>query len=87
MRSKFIIGEISSQDLAMDLMAAVIFPESITHADIARKLFVEGSIVSAGFVCFDKEGKPFSYGDSVGLKIKSRGEKDQRLLETALGMR
>lgn len=87
MRSKYIIGEVETDSICMELMVAVIFPESLPHVDVARKLFVEGSIISAGFVGFDQDGKPFSYGDSVSLRVESRGTKDQRLLEVALGMR
>lgn len=87
MKSKFIIGEIMiSNPMGLKITAAVIFPECIPHTDMA-KIFVKDSIISAGFVAFNTDGKPFSYGESVGIGIVARGMKDNGLLEIALGMR
>lgn len=86
MKSKFIIGEIVTEPTGLKVMVAVIFPECIPHTDMS-KVFVPDSIISAGFVAFNAEGKPFSYGESVGIGIVARGMKDQGLLEIALGMR
>jgi len=86
MKSKFIIGEIMTQPMGLKIIAAVIFPECILHTDMS-KVFVPDSIISAGFVAFNAEGKPFSYGESVSIGIVARGMKDQGLLEIALGMR
>jgi hypothetical protein len=86
MKSKYIIGEIVTSPAGLEVMAAVIFPESIPHVDMA-KMFVPETIISAGFVAFNAEGKPFSYDKSIGLGVESRGMKDTGFLEIALGMR
>mgnify|MGYP007069468650 CR=1 FL=1 len=86
MKSKYIIGEIATSPSGLEIMAAVIFPESIPHADMA-KMFLKDSIISAGFVGFNTDGRPFSYDKSIGLGIESRGMKDTGFLEIALGMR
>lgn len=86
MKSKYIIGEIVTNPSGLEVMVAVIFPESIPHVDIA-KLFVPETIISAGFVGFNADGRPFSYDKSIGLGIESRGMKDTGFLEIALGMR
>lgn len=86
MKSKFIIGEIVTEPTGLEIMAAVIFPECIPHSDMT-KVFVPDSIISAGFVAFNADGKPFSYGESVSIGIVARGMKDNGLLEIALGMR
>jgi len=86
MKSKFIIGEIMTQPMGLEITAAVIFPECIPHADMA-KIFVKDSIISAGFVGFNVNNRPFSYGESTDIGITARGMKDNGLLEIAWGMR
>lgn len=86
MKSKYIIGEIVTSSSGLEIMVAIIFPESIPHVDMA-KVFLPESIISAGFVGFNADGRPFSYDKSIGLGVESRGMKDTGFLEIALGMR
>lgn len=79
-KSKYIVGQIS--DGMGSQTAAVVFPETIPHVSMSR-VFVQGSIRSAGFCHFSEEDVKV-YGDSVGLKVKSNPEQDTRLVGRAM---
>jgi hypothetical protein len=64
-----------------DTVAAVVFPDSLTHSDVARGL--GGEVLGAGFVQFyseDGEVLAQTYGRSDSLNIAPRGE-DAALIE------
>ena len=60
-----------------------VFSELSIHADIARA--VGGEVVGAGF-CFINEDRYCCYGESVSCKVKTRGEKDENVLNRMLGV-
>lgn len=64
----------------------VIFPEIITHQEMANKLgvnsLVSDRLNSAGFVTSDLQ----AYGRSVGLNIASQPEADTRLIRKWFGV-
>lgn len=63
----------------------VVFAETLVHADVAYSLFGRtGEIVGAGF-CYIANNKYVCYGESISLKVKSRGATDSNLLNTYLG--
>ena len=62
--------------------AAVLFPHSFMHrwmADQMRPM----PVVAAGFVRLDGD-RPRCYGESVGLKIAARPERDAAIVAAAL---
>jgi hypothetical protein len=66
--------------------AIIIFPEFLTHKDMARNNAACGcNIISAGFVQENATGGLVCYGDSVSLEIKSRPEIDTALVNRMLG--
>lgn len=69
---------------------AVVFSETESHADVARRMFPEGSVKSAGFgrlnACLDGFAIDVSvYGESTTLKLQSQ-ERDEWLVRCALGL-
>ena len=60
-----------------------VFSELSVHSDIARA--VGGEVVGAGF-CFIDEDRYCCYGESVSCKVKTRGEKDENVLNRMLGV-
>jgi hypothetical protein len=63
---------------------AVIFPDYVEHRAFARTLSsLLGNPIAGGFVIISDEG-PIAYGESISLKLKSRGEDDTRLLRCFL---
>jgi len=55
-----------------DDLVPIIFPETIPHRTIPKESY-NHTAVSAGF-CALKQGKWVAYGESIGLKLKSRPE-------------
>ena len=51
------------------MRVARVFSDLETHLDVAAESGIEP--VSAGFVGMDANGKPFAYGESLSLNIKS----------------
>lgn len=50
----------------------IIFPKHVTHLGMSRQMgYDHVGIISAGFVSFDVDG-PTCYGESIGLRTKSR---------------
>lgn len=71
----------------------VIFSWLVPHIDMVRTLGVAESIVGAGFMKFEVDAnwpdtivKPYCYGESTSLKIKSRGEDDQAIAREIFGI-
>jgi hypothetical protein len=60
-----------------------VFSELSTHVDIARA--VGGEVVGAGF-CFIDGDRYCCYGESVSCNVKTRGEKDEKVLNEMLGV-
>ena len=53
----------------------ILFPTDLTHSSVAHQLGFQGqSIVSAGFVSLDSQGKPACYGKSLSLHLRSRSQ-------------
>ena len=73
MKTKYIIIEYEA------IPMPVVFSELMTHADVAGKL--GGKVHGAGFCYRDDEGW-HCYGESVSLKVKSRGEVDAKVFDT-----
>lgn len=71
-KSKYVVGEILTRDLLGSVFGAVVVSELVPHAAL-KPLFVEGSIVGAGF-CHSDEASVYVYGESTGLGVKSRAE-------------
>lgn len=68
----------------MSVLAAVAFPEAVDHVSMS-KVFVEGSIIGAGFFYVDDDNKVITYDESVGL-AKGPDPQDVKLLERMLGL-
>ena len=67
----------------MTTYGPVIFPEALTHSDVAKGL--EG-VKSAGFlyVDWDEKNEKFDckpFGESVSLNLKSKPEHDKKMLD------
>ena len=63
----------------------IVFPEIINHSDMARNMgWKKEDIVGAGFVYLE-DYSYICYGESVSLRVKSRGEEDEKILNRYLG--
>jgi len=71
MRTKYIISE--------DKLP-VVFSELQQHSDVARVVFPGLKIIGAGFVSVTDDGSYECYGESISLKVQSRGEKNSDIL-------
>ncbi len=78
-KSKYIIIDVESLDLP------VIFGEFMKHTDMARAINPRGEVLGAGFVHIDEKGKYVCSGESISLKVKSRGQVDSDYLNKYLG--
>lgn len=76
LRAKYIITE---HEMPM------IFSEWQNHADVARWVFGDRPIIGAGFVYVTQRGDYSCYGESITLRVKSRGEEDAKILNKMLG--
>lgn len=65
-------------------VAPVVFSELLTHADVASAIAPRGEVLGAGFCGIDNDIY-FCYGESISLKVKSRGEADSKILNKYLG--
>lgn len=87
MKGKYVVG--LTRAVFSTTVAAVIFPETMVHADVAERLFGGKSrIIGAGFFHVDSVGDKIElmhYGRSDSLNIHSRVE-DKGYLEQALGL-
>ena len=83
---KYIVGEISSE-YGLDTLTAICFNEVVGHKEVAP-IFKE--IYGAGFFVVeaheDGELRSRVYGKSIGLGVESRGEKDSKQVDRALGL-
>jgi hypothetical protein len=79
-KAKYIVGDINGT--YMSHTCAVVFSEAIGHDEVA-KVFIPGTIVSAGF-CHATEEKVWVYGESISLHIKSNPERDETLVGRAI---
>ena len=75
-RSKYIVIERAR------LATPIIFSETMGHDEMAAA--VGGEVVGAGF-CYISDDRYKCYGESVSLKIKSRGDVDANILNLYLG--
>lgn len=82
-RAKYIVGEVASDLFTVE--AAIVFPETIAHAAMARRVLVEGTATSAGFFYINDEGGVTVYGRSDSLNV-GPAEHDKLLISQALGM-
>lgn len=82
-RAKYIVGEVACDFTSV--VAAIVFPETIAHATMARRVLVEGTATSAGFFYINDEGGVTVYGRSDSLNV-GPAEHDERLISRALGM-
>lgn len=56
-----------------------IFPSTVVHSQVAKNM--KGTLVSAGFVARDRDGKLYCRGESDSLRIGAR-EEDTTLLRS-----
>ena len=88
MKGKYVVG--LSLGHYGTVVAAMLFPESVVHADVAERFFGGKSrVVSAGFYHVQACGTEVevkNYGQSDSLNIKSR-DVDLQYIEQALGLR
>jgi hypothetical protein len=68
----------------------ILFPEWLTHSDVARSLGRD--VISAGFCNVggrDDYGNPLfhCYGKSVSMQLKSRGQQDSDILNRSFGIK
>lgn len=87
--AKYVVGEVPVSGI-LSVLTAVILPATMSHSD-AKPMFVEGTIVSAGFCwvtqSLDRDELSVGVGgDSVSLGVKSRPE-DVKLLERTLNLK
>jgi hypothetical protein len=76
-KAKYIIGG--------RLQSPIVFPETINHAEMARNCgWSKEDIIGAGFV-YIRDYQYFTYGESVSLRVKSRGNEDSEILNRYLG--
>jgi len=75
-KSKYIIVDSLAPELP------IVFTELLTHSDVARS--IGGKVHGAGF-CHIENNRYVCYGESVSLKVKSRGEADSKILNNLLG--
>lgn len=77
-RAKYII---------IDKNTPVIFPETYYHDEFAAAFTRLDKVTSAGFVYVNDEGAYVAYGESVSLRLKSKGDADSAVLNKYLGGR
>lgn len=58
----------------------VVFSDLQQHSNVAYALFPGKNIIGAGFVSVAYNGYYECYGESVSLKVQSRGDKDSDIL-------
>jgi hypothetical protein len=76
-RWKYVVVEHPEWD---GIQVPIIFPEILEHKYAAR-LGRAGKVISAGFCTVDPiAGLVEAHGESVGLGVRSRGQKDAELL-------
>lgn len=79
-KSKYIILELGG------MVLPIVFTDLLAHADVARPLCAQrGEVIGAGFCYINECGTYTCYGESVGLKVKSRPE-DSDILNRYLGV-
>lgn len=75
-----------SKYIVTDTDVPVVFSECApSHADVARALFPNAAIVGAGF-CYIRDDRYVCYGESISLRVKSRGEVDSDILNRYMGV-
>lgn len=87
MRNKYIVVDVASEMNAFEV--AICFPDTIGHADMARRMDVtEAEVLSAGFFTTSVNAKGEisvdAYGESVGLNKQARME-DSQLVAKSIG--
>lgn len=83
-KGKYVVGRMRGATMSTDKPFALVFPETVVHAEIARRVFVPDTVIAAGFFVVTGE-RVRQYGRSESLNVGSRQE-DQALLEQALGL-
>ena len=78
---KYIVGEFRNNDFSVSI-GAVIFPETMTHADVARSLRAV-DVLGAGFF-YINDMQAVVYGRSGSLNVDSRPE-DLKAINKILG--
>ena len=76
--AKYIIFEVAG------ITSAIVFPNHIVHADMARALGARGKVSGAGFCLVDDSGYN-CYGESTSLNVKSNYSLDSNILNKKLG--
>lgn len=83
MVNKGLIMLYKSKYIINDQGLPVVFSELQTHADVARALFGITPVIGAGF-CFIDNDQYVCYGESISLRVKSRGDEDSKILNRLL---
>jgi hypothetical protein len=87
MKFKYIIFQTKNQEV--DILYPIIFSGHIVHSDMAAstrhmlqmKYGMEAEAISAGFITLNNMDNP-CYGESISLKLKSRGQEDSKIIST-----
>lgn len=77
-RSKYVVIDTGS------FVLPIVFSDLACHADIAHPW--RGEVLGAGFCYINEEGRYTCYGESTSLKVRSRGEEDDFILNRCLGV-
>ena len=62
-----------------------VFSDTVNHADMARNVGAE-IVLGAGFCGINPNREFECYGESVSLRVKSRGEYDSKILNQKFGL-
>jgi len=78
-KSKYIIVDTGISEMP------IVFPDLLSHSDVARGVAFGGKIHGAGFCHITEKGQYICYGESASLNVKSRFEIDSKILNKLLG--
>jgi hypothetical protein len=75
-KSKYVI-------LDTGYITPIVFTDLLQHVDVANG--IGGTVIAAGF-CYIQDGRYVCYGESVSLRVKTRGAEDEKILNKYLGV-
>jgi hypothetical protein len=82
-KGKYLVGQVAGT--YSDQVVAIVFPETLGHDDIGRKVFIAGTVIGGGFFWFDADNNVVVSDKSVSMGVQSRPE-DVVYLGRALGI-
>lgn len=70
---KYVIGKVRVMGMTAPVETAILFPETLTHADAAQAFGYLGAVVSAGFATWSPVAKKYAaHGFSASLDAGAR---------------